>query len=130
LQKKEVLDEDVFSVNDSFVSKLMKIKVPLISMKSAQAAGHTAGASAGGTEEDILGSVEGGRKSLLDSVIVRIMKTRKHMEYNALIGEVIRMVSNRFLPQPSDIKKRIEDLMERDYIERSPDNPNVYSYLA
>lgn len=67
---------------------------------------------------------------VLEAVIVRIMKARKHMEFNALVAEVIRMVSTRFVPQPADIKKRIEHLMERDYLERDPDSPNVYSYLA
>lgn len=132
LQKKEIAADDVFTVNDGFTSKLMKIKVPLISMRSALAASQ--GASAGHVlspeEAELMGNVEEGRRALLESVIVRIMKARKHMEHNALIAEVIRMVSNRFTPQPADIKKRIEHLMERDYLERSADNSNVYSYLA
>ncbi len=132
MQSKDIADDDVFTVNDTFTSKLLKIKVPLISMKSALAATAAAGggkAGAGG-DEDVMGSIENGRKTLLDSVIVRIMKTRKHMEHNALVAEVVRMVTSRFLPQPADIKKRLEDLMERDYLERNVDNPNVYSYLA
>ncbi|KAH3766585.1 ubiquitin-protein ligase, cullin 4 [Pelomyxa schiedti] len=29
-----------------------------------------------------------------------------------------------------DLKKRIESLIERDYLERDPSNPNMYDYLA
>ena len=32
--------------------------------------------------------------------------------------------------QPLDIKKRIESLIEREYLERSSDDSRVYCYLA
>lgn len=35
-----------------------------------------------------------------------------------------------FLFQPADLKKRIESLIDRDYMERDKDNPNQYNYLA
>jgi cullin 3 len=146
LASKDIEEDDVFSVNEAFTSKLLRIKVPLISMKSAQAAqqaaakakgGAAGGASAGAggaasTEdaEEVMSNVEEGRKALLESVIVRVMKTRKHMEHNALVAEVIRMVSARFNPDLASIKKRIEHLIDRDYLERSADNHNMYSYLA
>jgi cullin 3 len=144
--KKDVDEEDVFTVNDAFASKLLRIKVPLISMKSAQqaaaaaaaASGKTGGAGAAGGRAgaggddagDVMANVEEGRKALLESVIVRVMKARKHMEHNALVAEVIRMVSARFTPDMASIKKRIEHLIERDYMERSAENHNMYAYLA
>jgi cullin 3 len=139
--KKDVADDDVFAVNDAFSSKLLRFKVPLISMKSALAAGGGAGgapragggagAGAGGDDAaDVMASVEEGRKALLESVIVRIMKTRKHMEHNALVAEVVRMVSARFSPDVAAIKRRIEHLIERDYIERAPENPTLYTVRA
>ena len=30
----------------------------------------------------------------------------------------------------SDLKKRIESLIEREYLERDPRDPNIYNYLA
>lgn len=44
--------------------------------------------------------------------IVRIMKDRKHMMHNDLINEVTRQLIPRFRPDPMDIKKRIEGLIE------------------
>jgi hypothetical protein len=33
-------------------------------------------------------------------------------------------------PQASDLKKRIESLIDRDYMERDKDNQNQYNYVA
>ncbi len=44
--------------------------------------------------------------------IVRIMKDRKHMTHNDLINEVTRQLASRFQPNPLNIKKRIEGLIE------------------
>ena len=35
-----------------------------------------------------------------------------------------------FAFQPADLKKRIESLIDRDYMERDKDNPNQYNYVA
>ena len=32
--------------------------------------------------------------------------------------------------QAADLKKRIESLIDRDYMERDKDNPTAYSYIA
>ena len=55
----------------------------------------------------------------LDAVIVRVMKSRKTMEHRQLIMEVVELLKGRFQPSPEDIKKRIESLIEREYMERS-----------
>ena len=36
----------------------------------------------------------------------------------------------RFLPSPIVIKKRIEGLIEREYLARTPDDRKVYTYVA
>ena len=38
--------------------------------------------------------------------------------------------STLLLLQPSDLKKRIESLIERDYMKRDDDNPQMYQYIA
>jgi cullin 3 len=46
--------------------------------------------------------------------VVRIMKDRKHMGHGDLVNEVVRQLATRFNPDPGQIKKRIESLIEVD----------------
>ncbi|KAH9972784.1 cullin 3, isoform CRA_b [Lactifluus volemus] len=57
------------------------------------------------------------------------MKSRKHMTHNDLVNEATRQLSSRFLPNPLNIKKRIEAVIEREYLERCEDRKS-YNYLA
>lgn len=43
---------------------------------------------------------------------MRIMKDRKHITHNDLMNEVTRQMASRFQPDPLNIKKRIEGLIE------------------
>ena len=60
------------------------------------------------------------------AVIVRIMKGRKKLKHVHLVEEVINQVRNRFPPKISDIKKNIDALMEKDYIERLDNDELAY----
>jgi len=40
------------------------------------------------------------------------MKAHKNMTHNGLVSETTRQLASRFLPDPMDIKKRIEALIE------------------
>ena len=46
-----------------------------------------------------------------------------------LVAEVLAQLSF-FRPNVKVVKRRIEALIEREYLERSPDQPNTYRYLA
>jgi hypothetical protein len=35
-----------------------------------------------------------------------------------------------FTPSPKDIKLRVEDLIEREYLARTPEDPSKYTYVA
>lgn len=88
--------------------------------------GSDAAAGNGGVPK----AVEEDRRHLLEAAIVRIMKARKTLKHNDLIAEVSRQLSARFAPDPQSVKKRIESLIEREYLERNQDDRKVYSYLA
>lgn len=75
-------------------------------------------------------AVEEDRRHLVEAFIVRIVKARKSLIHNDLIAEVTKQLSIRFNPSPQVIKKRIESLIELDYLERSEAEHRVYNYVA
>uniref|UniRef100_A0A8C2YWN7 Cullin 2 n=1 Tax=Cyclopterus lumpus TaxID=8103 RepID=A0A8C2YWN7_CYCLU len=75
-------------------------------------------------------AVDEDRKMYLQAAIVRIMKARKVLRHNALIQEVINQSKARFNPSISMIKKCIEVLIDKQYIERSQTSADEYSYVA
>merc|ERR1712227_252565 len=63
--------------------------------------------------------VDEDRKHEIEACIVRIMKSRKQLNHNQLVTEVVEQLNKRFQPSPLIIKKRIEGLIEREYMKRS-----------
>lgn len=51
-------------------------------------------------------------------------------QHNLLVSDVTSQLRSRFLPSPVVIKKRIEGLIEREYLARTPEDRKVYVYLA
>ena len=68
------------------------------------------------------------RLYFIDAAVVRIMKARKTTDHRSLIGEV--MAQLKFPVSNADIKKRIESLIEREYMERVEGDKSRYKYLA
>ena len=127
-------DDDTFTFNVDYTSKLKRVRIPLVK-ESMTTRGNddtisTSIAAAAGTDGSIPLPVEEDRRHLVEAAVVRIMKARKALHHNDLIAEVTRQLSVRFNAAPQFIKKRIESLIEREYLERSTDDYRVYSYVA
>ena len=58
------------------------------------------------------------------------MKSRKVLHHQQLVIEVVQQLSRMFKPDIKMIKKRIEDLIDREYIERDKENPMLFKYMA
>lgn len=71
--------------------------------------------------------VDEDRKHEIEAAIVRIMKARKKLPHANLVAEAIEQLRHRFAPSPIAIKKRIEGLIDREYLSRSPENRYVRS---
>ena len=74
--------------------------------------------------------VEEDRKPQIEVAVVRIMKARRVLDHNSIVAEVTRQLSARFVPNPTVIKKRIESLIEREFLERDASDRRLYRYLA
>ncbi|KAF7120130.1 hypothetical protein RHSIM_Rhsim13G0114000 [Rhododendron simsii] len=114
---REVDDDDSFLFNEEFTAPLYRIKVNAIQMK------ETVEENTSTTER-----VFQDRQYQVDAAIVRIMKTRKVLSHTLLITELFQQL--KFPIKPADLKKRIESLIDREYLERDKSNPQVYNYLA
>jgi len=111
--------ESVISLNLKYSNKRTKFRIAgTVQKETAQEVEATHHA----VEED--------RKMYLQAAIVRIMKSRKVLKHNALIQEVLSQSKARFAPSISIIKKCIEMLIDKQYIERAANSSDEYSYVA
>ena len=115
---RDVADSDAFTVNTAFTHNLVRVKINQIQIKETKA-------EADETNEKVAQD----RLFVIDATIVRIMKTRKTLAHQALMGELLAQL--RFATTTADIKKRIASLIDREYIARDGDGGAAgYSYLA
>ena len=99
--------------NAAFTCPMRKIRIPMANLDESHNPKRV--------EEDRTVATEG--------AIVRIMKARKTLSHQQLLAEVLSQLAF-FRPNPKVIKRRIEALIDREYLERDPDQPNTYRYLA
>ena len=112
-QSKEVEDGDVFHFNDKFTSKLHKVKISTVAAQKESEP----------EKQETRQRVEDDRKPQIEAAIVRIMKARRVLDHNAIVSEVTKQLQNRFMPNPAVIKKRVESLIEREFLERGALRP-------
>lgn len=117
---KDIESQDEFWVNDGFTSKLTRIKVQMVSGRSETEP----------ERKETRSKVDDDRKHEIEAAIVRVMKARKRLLHNDLVTEVTNQLRARFMPDPVLIKKRVESLIEREYLERDKYNLKMYVYLA
>jgi len=104
---------DSFTANSKFSSNMRKLRIPMASLDASHNTKRV--------EED--------RSIAIEAAIVRIMKARKTLAHQQLIAETLSQLAF-FKPNPRDIKKRIEALIDREYLERNAENNTSYNYLA
>jgi len=120
---KDVKASDRFVFNDAFQGKFVKIKIGVV--------------TAGNRVENDRERKETERKNadsrgfVVEAAIVRIMKQRKELAHAQLVTETLTQLAAQFKPDVGVIKKKIESLIEREYLERMDEAPvPSYRYLA
>lgn len=114
---REVDENDSFEVNRAYTSRLYRVRVNTIQLKESSEENRK-------TNETVMQD----RQYQIDAAIVRIMKTRKTLSHKLLVSELIQQL--RFPVEAVELKKRVESLLDREYLERDPDDPKIYNYLA
>ncbi|KAG7970772.1 hypothetical protein I3843_07G101200 [Carya illinoinensis] len=112
---KTILQTDNFEFNSKFTDRMRRIKVPLPPVDE---------------RKRVIEDVDKDRRYAIDAALVRIMKSRKVLGHQQLVMECVEQLGRMFKPDIKAIKKRMEDLITRDYLERDKDNQNIFKYLA
>lgn len=119
---REIKPDDRFSFNEDFTSQYLKVKVSVIAANRVENVDE---------RKETQKRIDDERSGHIDSALVRIMKQRKQLPHVNLVNEALTLLIPRFKPDTNMIKKRIESLIDREYLERGAD-PQVpsYKYLA
>jgi cullin 3 len=113
-----ISETDRFFFNHHFSASRIRIRLPAVTTKTTLCLPSTSTSSV-----PSLSCLEEDRRMLIEATLVRQMKVQRVMAHGDLMAQVIEQIRERFTPDPSTIKKCIETLIERDFIERDPLKP-------
>lgn len=112
-------DECIISVNLAYSNKKKKVKLSgTVQRETPQ------------ESKQLRDSLNEDRRFFLQAVAVRVMKTRKTLAHMMLVKEIIDQAVVRFKPSVVAIKRCIEELIEKQYLERSPEDKHILLYIA
>ena len=112
--------EDKLSVNLEYKSNLYRNKIPVMGSKINKETETT----------KVEGKVEDDRRYAIEAAIIKVMKTHKEIDFQSLISNTAMLLRGKFQPDPATIKKRLEQLIERDFIERDEHDKRIFKYIA
>ncbi|KAI9566965.1 Cullin family-domain-containing protein [Boletus coccyginus] len=116
---RDVHEDDVFYFNAEFTDPRAKVHINSIQAKDTPE-----------ESKRTQSHIDSDRKHYLDAAIVRIMKAKKELTYEALKTQTIDAVKNHFVPEVSVIKQRIAGLVEQEYLRRDDHDMNKFIYVA
>ncbi|EUC51419.1 hypothetical protein COCMIDRAFT_21388 [Bipolaris oryzae ATCC 44560] len=120
---KDVKPTDRFFFNEGFQGKFVKIKVGVVS------GGNKVESDRERRETEKKN--DDSRGFCIEAAVVRIMKQRKELSHQQLMSETLSQLVGQFKPEVNMVKKRIESLIEREYLERIEGaQVDSYRYLA
>ncbi|KAK8232166.1 Cullin family-domain-containing protein [Phyllosticta capitalensis] len=114
---RDINPDDKFTYNAAFTHDKYRLKVNQVQLKETKEENKE-------THERVAAD----RNFETQAAIVRIMKSRKRIGHAELVAEVINATKKRGVLSVQDIKKNIDRLVDKDYMEREENNE--YSYIA
>jgi cullin 3 len=117
-----VQNEDQFDVNRGFSSPQLRIKIPMIALRTEDEISEN--------DKENRQKISEERSHLTNAAIVRIMKSRRTLDHHQLVIEASKQLSLRFTPDPLLIKRQIEHLIDKEYLGRDSTDRRLYHYIA
>ncbi|KAK9451569.1 Cullin family-domain-containing protein [Limtongia smithiae] len=114
---KDVNPGDKFKVNLKFEERAFRLRINQIQLKETPE-----------ENKDTHDQVMRDRQYEIQACVIRILKTKKTIKHVELIQQVIDQTKSRGTLDLADIKKNIEKLIEKDYMERQ--GSDTYIYVA
>ncbi|KAK5112782.1 hypothetical protein LTR16_005334, partial [Cryomyces antarcticus] len=116
---RDINDTDTFTLNAHFTHDKYRVKINQVQLKETKEENKE-------THERVAAD----RNFECQAAIVRIMKSRKTISHAELVSEIISATRSRGVLAVGDIKKNIDRLIEKEYMEREEGGKNSYSYIA
>jgi len=117
----KIVKTDVFLLREKIPAKKLPRKIQF-----------PAGSAAGEKKEtdDNLLILERQREFEIEAAMVRVMKARNRLDWNKLQVEVINILQQRFVPNAKVLKKRLESLIDRQFMTRDENDPKIIIYIS
>ena len=117
---KSIARTDRFSVNTAFTAPTTRVKVQTI-------VGNLPGIRA---ETNTNQQLDRERVSATNAAVVRVLKQQHTLAHAQLFDETAAAVRATFALTPATFKKSLGFLLAKEYVQRDPDDPALYHYLA
>ena len=120
-KEESIGSKDVFLLRDRIPAKLLpkKIAFPPGSAKQAKQ-----------EADDDHDLVMKQREFEIEAAMVRVMKARNRLEWNQVQVQVIEILKARFTPDAKTLKRRLESLIDRKFMDRDESDPKTIVYIS
>ncbi|KAH7083594.1 Cullin family-domain-containing protein [Paraphoma chrysanthemicola] len=118
-KSREISPTDTFTLNAHFTDPKYRIKINTVQLKETPAENKE-------THERVAAD----RNYETQAAIVRILKARKRISHAELVAETIKATRSRGTLEVSGIKRNIDRLIEKEFLEREEDHAGWYAYIA
>lgn len=120
-KKEQISNSDVFLLRERIPAKKLPRKIPFPQGSAQQQQVETKQ-----TQQEVLKQ----REFEIDAAMVRVMKSRNRLDWNNLQVECNKILTARFVPDPKMVKKRLESLIDRKFMERDENDPKTLIYIS
>lgn len=110
---------NTFRLNTTFKTNRRKLTIPTPTARITEA-----------EKTAVHETVVEDRRHAIEAAIVRVMKQRKTLDHQMLLMEVSRLCDPVFKAEPRQIKNRVEELINREFLAREEGSTSMYKYLA